>query len=343
MKKILQCKSFIPIAFLIIFVGCSNLKRNLPFINKSEKIIIAHRGASGYLPEHTLESYSYAFALGADFIEPDLVITKDNQVIVMHDTHLDTTTNVAQVFPQKKRKDGRYYVIDFTLKEIKQLRVFERINLKSRKAVYSKRFPIKNSKFEVPTFREFIELIQGLEKSTGRKVGIYPEIKAPEFHKKYKKPIVRKTIQLLKEYGYDKKLDQVFLQCFEPKTLKDLKFKYKVPYPLVQLIAENSWNETSADYEKMKTSEGVKDIASYASGVGPWINQLVDETGRKSDFFKFLKKSGLKIHPYTVRKDQLQPFASNIDEVFKVLFEHLKVDGAFTDFPDLGLKYLDQN
>ena len=130
----------------------------------SNRVIIAHRGASAYLPEHTLEAYSYAHALDVDFIGPDVVLTKDNEAICIHDIHLETTTNVEQVFPQRKRSDGRWYAIDFTLKEIKTLLVHEREN-EEGKRVFPQRFSQRKSSFKVPTFREFIELIKGLNAS----------------------------------------------------------------------------------------------------------------------------------------------------------------------------------
>src|SRR6266478_3317261 len=149
----------------------------------AEKIIIAHRGASGYLPEHTLEAKAVAHAMGADFLEQDLVLSMDGVPVVMHDIHVDTVTDVARRFPDRKRADGRYYAIDFTLAELKSLHITERFNPKTGRAVYEGRFPLWQSTFAIPTLEEELQLIQGLNRSTGRNVGIYPEIKSPSWHR----------------------------------------------------------------------------------------------------------------------------------------------------------------
>lgn len=128
-----------------------------------KRIVIAHRAASGYLPEHTLEAVALAYGMGADFIEQDLVLTKDGVPLVLHDIHLDTTTDVRKKFPDRARIDGRWYAIDFTLEEIKSLKVHERIDPKKDMAVFPSRFPVGHAKFEIPTFVEEIELIQGIK------------------------------------------------------------------------------------------------------------------------------------------------------------------------------------
>lgn len=299
--------------------------------------IIAHRGASGYLPEHTLESAAMAHAWNVDFIEPDLVMTKDNHLVVLHDTHLDTTTNVAKVFPRRARKDGRFYAIDFTLREIKKLRVHERQNLKTKKSYFPKRFMYGKSKFEVPTFKEFIELVQGLNKSTGRNIGIYPEIKSPEFHLKHKKDITKKTFEVLSKYGYNQKDANIYVQCFYLPTLKRLREEYKAKFKLVQLIADNSWKESSMDYDYLQSDKGLEEISKYADGVGPWLMQLYkyeNEEVKPTRFVENAKKYNLKIHPYTHRVDQLPPGFKNSEELFGFLFGELKVDGIFSDFAD---------
>ena len=141
------------------FAGCVKKMNDKP-------IIIAHRGASGYLPEHTLECKAMAFGMNPDYIEQDVVLTKDNHPVVIHDHYLDTVSDVDRVFPGRKRSDGRYYVIDFTLEEIRKLRLRERIDLKTGNCVYPKRFPGETIiDFKIPTLEEEIQLIQGDRKS----------------------------------------------------------------------------------------------------------------------------------------------------------------------------------
>lgn len=286
----------------------------------SKKVIIAHRGASAYLPEHTLEAYSYAHALRVDFIEPDLVLTKDNIPICVHDIHLESTTNVEEIFPKRKRSDGRWYAVDFTLKEIKKLSVHER-EKKNKKRVFSKRFPQRISNFKVPTFVEFIELVQGLNESTSQTIGIYPEIKAPEFHQNNKKDITKVVYSIIKKYGYENKNDEIFIQSFFPKTLKRLKAEFKTRIPLIQLIADDSWGESTTNYSKMMTSKGLKEISNYADGVGIWLTHLEN----KSLFLKDIKKTNLLVHGYTHRPET---------QTKKRLSLFRKLDGIFSDAPD---------
>ena len=220
------------------------------FAAHNGKIIIAHRGASGYLPEHTLEAKALAFAQQADYLEQDLAMSKDGKLIVIHDHFLDGLTDVAKKFPNRKRADGRYYVIDFTWPELQTLEMTENFTTKDGKqvAVYPNRFPLWKSDFKLHTFEEEIEFIQGLEKSTGKKIGIYPEIKAPWFHHQNGKDIAKATLEVLKKYGYTKKTDMVYLQTFDYNELKRIKTelmpKMGMDLKLVQLIAYNDWHET---------------------------------------------------------------------------------------------------
>jgi len=135
-------------------------------------IVIAHRGASGYLPEHTLAAKAVAHAMGAHFIEQDVVLSRDGTAIVLHDIHLDCTTDVAQRFPGRARSDGRFYAIDFDLQEIRQLRVHERTHPLTSAAVFPERFPVQTALFQVPTLAEEIDLLAGLDRSRGRRTGL---------------------------------------------------------------------------------------------------------------------------------------------------------------------------
>lgn len=331
MKLPFLCAAF---ALILICSACTSEE------SSKNITVIAHRGAPGYLPEHTLEGAAMAHAWGVDYIEPDLVMSKDGHLVVLHDHHIDTTTDVSKKFPLRSREDGRFYAVDFTLGELKTLTARERINLSTKKRVYPGRFPLGESSFQIPTFREFIELVQGLNKTTGRNVGIYPEIKKSEFHLKEGKDITKATIEMMREYGYEKSKNAV-IQSFWPATLKRLKNEFKTEIPLVQLIADNSWGESSADYARMLTGEGLKEISAYAQGIGPWLNQVIQTKEGKwvsSGVAENARKHDLLVHPYTHRAEEL-PKGLEEARFFKLMFEDLKVDGIFSDFADKVIRY----
>lgn len=309
-------------------------------------VVIAHRGASGYLPEHTLEAKALAHGMGADFIEQDVVLTKDDQPVVLHDIHVDTVTNVADVFPDRVRQDGRYYAADFTLSELKSLRVTERIDLETKSAVYPGRFPLNSSSFQIPTLAEEIELLQGLNKSTGRNVGIYPEIKAPGWHRAEGKDISRIVLDTLHRYGYRDKADKVYVQCFDPVETRRLRVELGCKLRLIQLIGENDWNEAPADFDLLRTEEGIREIASYADGIGPRIEHIVtgrDDQGnlKQTSLVEDAHRYGLKVHPYTLRADSLPDYAESFEELAEILFVDAGIDGIFTDFPDRAVMVRD--
>jgi glycerophosphoryl diester phosphodiesterase len=318
--------------FLIItvFFGC--LKSEI--MNKNlAKIVIAHRGASGYLPEHTLAAKAMAHAMNADFIEQDLVLSKDNIPIVIHDIYLDDVTDVATKYPDKKRIDNRFYVIDFTYDELKTLSVFERFDPKTGIQIYPNRFPKNKGSFKLHSLQEEIELIQGLNKSTGKNSGIYPEIKAPDFHQKEGKKITEIVLQILANYGYKTKNDTCILQCFDAKELERIRIELKSELFLVQLI------------EFPEETKQLAHFATYADGIGPWYKQILDKKiAGKWTFTSLVSEAhelGLKVHPYTFRADALDEFSS-FEEMMQTLLLDANVDGCFTDFPDLAVSFLKQ-
>ena len=303
-----------------------------------EPLVIAHRGASGYLPEHTLEAKAMAHAMGAHYIEQDVVLTKDDQPVVLHDIHLDTVTNVAELYPGRAREDGRFYAIDFTLAEIKRLTATERINLKTGKAVYPQRFPARRSNFQVPTLAEEIELIQGLNQSTGREAGIYPEIKAPGFHRKAGKDVSKIVLSTLQRYGYRSKADKCFVQCFDLQETRRLREELGCKLRIVQLMGVTGYANSS-------TAEGLRKVAEYADGVGPslaLIFKRVDGKAQVTSFVTDAHVAGLVVHPYTLRADEVPPLAGSYSEFVLTVFGDAKVDGAFTDFPDQTITAIGQ-
>lgn len=302
-------------------------------------VVIAHRGASGYLPEHTLAAAAYAHALGADYIEQDLVMSRDDVLVVLHDVHLEMTTDVAAVFPHRAREDGRYYAIDFDWSELQQLRANERINVETGQRVFPDRYPIQPGPFRLCRFEEQITLIQGLNQSTGRNVGIYPEIKYPSWHAEEGKDLSAALLPVLERFGYTKPGAPIFVQCFEAKELKRLRSEFKTNLPLIQLIGLKSWNHSNVDYDAMRTAEGLKQIATYAQGIGPHLNQILASTRPAgtpvlTTLVANAHRAGLLVHPYTFRTDELPKNVPNFDALLEVFIDTVAVDGLFTDHPD---------
>jgi len=327
---------FLAILLVIFFMSCNTKEIKIKEVpTKSEKVVIAHRGASGYLPEHTLPAKSMAYAMNVDFIEQDIVLSKDNIPVVIHDIHLETVTNVAVKFPDRNRDDGRFYVIDFTFEELLQLNVSERFNSETNEAVYPNRFPLFKSNFKLHSLQDEIELIQGLNKSTGKNIGIYPEIKEPAFHLKEGKDISKIVLEILSNYGYKTKEDNCILQCFDAYELKRIRTQLKSELFLVQLM------EFEAAALKLE------EFAKYADGIGPWIQQIIkgkDESGKWliSDLVTNAHKNNLKVHAYTFRTDQLGGFKT-FEELLNVALYEANIDGVFTDFPDKVVEFVNKN
>lgn len=294
-------------------------------------MVIAHRGASGYLPEHTMEAKAMAYAMDPDYIEQDVVLSKDNVPIVIHDILLNDVTDVDSKFPNRSRSDGNHYVIDFTFKELQTLNVTERFNRISAKQNYPNRFPVNTSAFKLHSLQQEIELIQGLNKSTGKNIGIYPEIKKPAFHLKEGKDISKIVLSVLTNYNYTSKKDNCILQCFNEKELERIRKELKSELFLVQLI------------QFKKQTKKLSHYATYANGIGPWYKQLLSE--KKDNKFTFTNlvsdahKLNLKVHPYTFRADALAEFNSFKEMVNTILYK-ANADGGFTDFPDKMLKII---
>jgi len=288
-----------------------------------------------------------AFAMGADYIEQDVVMTSDDQLIVLHDITLDRTTDVAERFPDRVRDDGRYYAIDFTLAEVRQLRASEGFEIENgeKKQGFANRFPMGESTFSVPTLAEEIELIQGMNKSTGKNIGIYPEIKGPEFHREAGKDISTAVVKMLKSYGYTSKQDKIFLQTFsfeELKIIHDEIFPAEgVDLNLVQLIGGES------SYPWMFEDDGMQKLSAYADGVGPEKGLVVSRDSQKtnilvSDFVAKAHAAGMEVHPYTYRLDpgQVPAYADSYEDLIDIHLFQADVDGVFTDFPDRAVDFL---
>jgi glycerophosphoryl diester phosphodiesterase len=277
-------------------------------------VIIAHRGASGHLPEHTLAGKTLAYAMGADYLEQDVVATRDDELVVFHDIHLDRVTDVARRFPTRARADGRFYARDFNLAEIETLRVHERTDAAGN-PVYAGRFHSAGEDFRVHTLERELELVADLCDKGGRQVGIY----------------------LLARFGYIAHGDPVYLQCFDEYELRRIRHDFGSRLKLVQLIGEDDWSTELTNFAAMRSQRGMKRLARTVDAVGPWVNRLYRHRAKDgkmspSGLVERAHKVGLAVHPYTFRRDDLPPgFASF--ELIRFCARDLLVDGLFTDFP----------
>ncbi len=290
-------------------------------------LIIAHRGASGYLPEHTLAAYQLAIEQGADYIEPDLVMTRDGVLIARHENEISGTTDVATVFPERKTTkviDGEpvtgWFTEDLTLKEIKKLKARERLPFRGQS---------NNGLYPVPTLAEVLDLVAQQSKKRGLPIGVYPETKHPAYFRAIGLGIEEKLLAELKRARLDSDKSPIFIQSFETENLKALKKKTKVR--LVQLM-DTSWRKQIAEDPDL-----FRRIATYAVGVGPNKALVFDDALK---FVEKAKAAGLLVHAWTFRDEKnfvAAGFNSDPDQELKEAFR-LGVDGLFSDFPDRAVK-----
>ena len=375
MKKM----NFLPMAglsFLTLFTSCDKLD---DFIggghheeNSKTPLVIAHRGAQSIYPEHTLEAYAKAIEMGADYIEPDLVMTKDSFLVARHEPFISGTTNVEDLqefanLKTTKNLDGKeitdWFVSDFTLEQIKKLKA------KQARSDRSDRF---DGMFQIPTLDEIITLAKSRKTTNGNDVGLYPEMKHPYFHNLIGLPIEDALLAKLSEAKLNSYNSPVFVQCFEVAPLQYINSKSDVK--LVQLISTYNVNADGSldfnvpegdfisyaapfdfyangdirSYEYFSTDEGMRFVSSYAEGIGPWkpfvISFTKDESGTiamlpKTDFVDLAHKYDLQVHPYTFRNEDNKWSNGNVEDEYHLFFD-AGVDGVFTDYTDEAVSAL---
>ena len=327
-------------------------------------LIVGHRGAPGYLPEHTIPGYELAIKMGADFIEPDVVSTSDIHLIVRHEPLLSVTTDVADhpEFADRKRTrrlDGidttDFFTCDFTLAEIKTLRA---------RQAFRDRDHSHDGLYQVQTLQEVIDLVHAKARETGRAIGIYPEIKHSTFHQQLGLAMEDKLLDTLNRAGLDKASSPVIIQSFETANLKYLRKKTTIR--LMQLIdGFDTDPETGAmilkapsdkpydwvvagragDNREQLSAAGLKEIATYADIVAPWKRHLLSfakgQPVRRKGIVDTAHACGLQVHSWTMRNDQLDPYYNgDAEKEYFDLFD-MGVDGLFTDFADTGIKARD--
>jgi glycerophosphoryl diester phosphodiesterase len=302
-------------------------------------IVIAHRGASGYLPEHTLAAKALAYGLGADFLEQDVVATRDEELVVLHDLYLDDVSDVARRFPGRQRDDGLHYVIDFDLAELKTLTLFERRARGAAAAKYGSRFPSDAGLFGVAALREELCLVRGLNASMGRSVGVYTEIKHPAWHRRHGVDLGKRVLDELHAFGYSAAQDPAYVQCFDAVELERLKVQLGAQLRLIQLVGPE------AEYSGLLQPPGLRRVAAYAHGLGPHYSQLVQEQGTRRPGVSTLthqaRDAGLRLHAYTFRRDELPGYSRTLGDLLELFLGEVCVDGVFCDHPDVAVRVRD--
>jgi glycerophosphoryl diester phosphodiesterase len=361
MPRMTARRILLPLALLIIMLAAmAGAAEAHPKPAHAEQLVIGHRGASGYRPEHTLASYELAARMGADYIEPDLVSTKDGVLVARHEPEISTTTDVADHSEFADRRttktiDGApvtgWFTEDFTLAELKTLRAKERIpDIRPQNTAY-------DGLFEVPTFQEVLDLRKRLSKELGREIGIYPETKHPTYFRSIGLPLEEKLVQALRRAGLNRKKAPVFVQSFEVGNLQVLNHVLKVP--LVQLFGAKTAKPydfvVSGDprtYADLATPAGLEFVAGYADGAGPSKDYIVPRDADQcslppTTFVDDAHAAGLVVHPYTFRAEntflpcelrssadpaEYGDLAAEVRQFFA-----LGVDGLFTDNPDIAV------
>jgi len=330
---------------LLLASGCAGMQaRHMP--DAPRILIIAHRGASGERPEHTLLSYQLAIDQGADFIEPDLVPTKDGILVARHENDISETTDIARhpEFAQRrttKTIDGipttGWFTEDFTLAELRTLRAKERLPLlRPGNKAY-------DGQALIPTLDEVIALAKRASKETGRTIGIYPETKHPAYFASIGLPLEPPLLAALKAAGWDRADAPVFIQSFEPANLRML--HGMTPVRLIQLMRLLR-TPVDPDFAAMCSPEGLREVATYAQGIGPEKAMLIAPVGPPVCHVADAHAAGLKVHPWTFRAENaFLPTAlrNGTDpavhgDLNAEILTHLQlgVDGFFTDYPYIG-------
>lgn len=380
MRNHRACAIVLALSAAATLTACGGDDDGYPTLTGDKPLVLGHRGASGYLPDHTLEGYKKAIELGADFVEPDLVATKDGVLIARHEPNITGTTDVAQraEFAARKTKkvvDGvteeGWFASDFTLAEIKTLRAIQPL---------AERDQSHNGKYQIPTLEEVLDLAKSEGTRVGRTIGVYPETKHPTYHVNLGLKLEDRLLAVLSKYGYTSKASPVIVQSFEVSNLKYLRTKTQIR--LVQLVDADDVNANGsmslvAPYDKpydfavagdprtfasLLTPEGLKEVKTYADGIGPWKPYLIpskqvdaNNDGKADDLNGDGKiderdrvmmpatavvpnahAAGLFVHAYTFRSEARRlasDFKGDPKAEYK-LFYNLGVDGVFSDFPD---------
>jgi len=276
-------------------------------VERPHGVVIAHRGASGYAPEHTLEAYSIGHEQRADFLEPDLVMCRDGYLVCSHDLTVTKNSNAASLYPDLVDEEGNIKIRDLLLAQLQSVEVTDEEGRGS---------------YRYATFKEFLDLAQLISVRPGEKVGVIPELKSPAWHRSEGLPMEAKLMARLAEGGYTRRSDPVILQCFDRDSLRRMSTEHGCPFPLVLCIGGDS------------TVDDLHWAAEFCEGIAPPRAAIEDpETGARTDLIERAHALGLAVFPYT--------FLDEEEEMRRYFYEY-GVEGVFTNFPDKGVAARDK-
>ena len=315
----------------------------------TDKMIIAADGGGNDLIENSLPAATLAAALGIEYLQLPVVMTADDQLLVFRDLTLDRLTDVGEVFPERQRSDGSYYVIDFTLSELRQLRLLGPADGSTRE------FPLA---LPIPTLAEELRLLRRLETTLHRQLGIVVEIRQPWFHRQADKDISSATLDTLARFRYTTAQSTLYLQCFDPDELQKIHDRLMVErqmrLPLIQLIGANDGMETKHsttdtltpyNYDWLFTNTGLRMVASYAVAISLPLTAIVDEKGKLplADYIAEAHRHGLMVLAFSLDNGRGTALADrNTSQVVQFLFSHADLDGISTNHFQEVLKALRQ-
>jgi glycerophosphoryl diester phosphodiesterase len=298
-------------------------------------LVIAHRGASGYLTEHTFAAKKLAHDQLADFLEQDVVATRDEELIVCHDLYLERVTNVAEVFPQRHRDDGHFYVADFDWAEVQRLErrsIPPRFADADRAALVAMAGDSDGSRLH--TLSEELEFIARLNAASSHSAGVYTEVKHPGWYREHGFDLTRAVVRALEGAGYREADGSAYIQCFDADELRRIRETLGSPLPLVQLVGRTLARRTL-------TPAGLAKVAEYAAAIAPKFALLFRraETDRPvlSALTDRARDAGLAIHPYTFNNQTLPIYANDLAGFLRTVYGLVNPDAVFCDFPDVAV------
>lgn len=313
-------RSAVALAVLTVSFGC--LGRDAQALQ-----IIAHRGAQAQKPENTLAAEQLAQKMGADWLEADLISTRDHQIILSHDLFLEPTTDIAARFPKRARKDGHFYALDFSLAELRTLTMRPRVEENGRRAFPNRQIGVAGA--HITTLAKLLSLRNG-------KSGFYLEIKAPHWHRKNGVDVSKLALAQLAATKIAP--SRIWLECFDPGELKRLRVELHSPFRQTQLIGQNSESfdpdGQKFDFDAMRTPLGLRAVKSYADAIGPRINFVIQGLGGISPLVTQAHQAALQVHPYVFQTDSF-PFGPPLTANWIRAFERAHVEALFTDQPDV--------